>query len=155
MNFNNFNDDFVLNWWTVMCQLSADFVCELAAKSIWVRDNFFTLILKYLLPAPCIDSLDNLKDFYGIRFFFNKVKIIEISLQRFHITYKRRCEILHNISIPDSSVGRAIGYYSEVKVKGLSLIGEGIVFLIILYVIWNLWSEISETFTLLKKNLIP
>ena len=43
----------------------------------YFRDNFliFTLILKYLLPAICIDSLDNLKDFYGIRFFFVKVKL--------------------------------------------------------------------------------
>ena len=47
-----------------------------------------------------------LEDFYGIRFFFVKVKSLEISLQRFHIIYKRRCEILHNIG---SSVGRAIG----------------------------------------------
>ena len=59
----------------------------------WVRDKFFTLILEYLLPAICIDSLDNLKDFYGIIFFFVKVKSLEISLQRFHIIYKRRCEI--------------------------------------------------------------
>ena len=36
-------------------------------------------------PCICIDSLDNLKDFYGIRFFFNKVKVLEISLQRFRI----------------------------------------------------------------------
>ena len=46
------------------------------------RDNFFTLILIYLLLAICIDSLDNLKDFFGIRFFFDKVKVLEISLQK-------------------------------------------------------------------------
>ena len=77
------------------------------------RDNFFTITLIYFLPAICIDSLDNLKDFYGIRFFFNKVKVLEISLQIFHITYKRRCEILHNINSFDSSVGRAIGSYPQ------------------------------------------
>ena len=54
--------------------------------SNYIRDNFFTLILIYILPAVCIDSLDDLKDFYGIRSFFNKVKVLEISLQRFHIT---------------------------------------------------------------------
>ena len=42
-------------------------------------------------------------------FFFVKVKSLEISLQRFHIIYKKRCEILHNINSHDSSVGRAIG----------------------------------------------
>ena len=42
-------------------------------------------------------------------FFFVKVKSLEISLQGYHITYKRRCEILHDIDSRDSSVGRAIG----------------------------------------------
>ena len=78
-----------------------------------VRDNFFTIILIYLLPAVCIDSLDNLKDFYGIRFFSVKIKVIRISLQRFHIIYNRRCEILNNIYSLDSSVGRAIGSYPQ------------------------------------------
>ena len=74
------------------------------------RDNFFTLVLKYLLPAPWIHYLEHLKDFYGIRFFFNKIKVIQISLQRFHIIYNRQCEILHNINSRDSSDGRVIGY---------------------------------------------
>ena len=30
--------------------------------------TFFTRVLTYLLPGVCIYSLDNLKDFYGIRF---------------------------------------------------------------------------------------
>ena len=65
------------------------------------------LIWKYLLPAICIDSLDNLKDLYGVRFIFFIVKSLAISLQRFHITYKLRCEILQNIKSLDSSDGRA------------------------------------------------
>ena len=73
------------------------------------RDNFFTHILKYLLPAPWIHYLEHLEDFYGIRFFFVKVKVSRISLQRLHMIYKRRCKILHNINSRDSSVGRAIG----------------------------------------------
>ena len=75
-----------------------------------VRDNFFPIILKYLLPAVCIDSMDNLKDLYGVRFIFFIVKSLAISLQRFHISYKLRCEILQNIKSLDSSDGRAIGY---------------------------------------------
>ena len=75
----------------------------------WARDNFLTLILKYLLPTPWIHYLEHFKDFYGIRFYFFKVKSLEISLQRFHIIFKRRREILHNINSHDSSVGRAIG----------------------------------------------
>ena len=63
-----------------------------------------------LLPAVCIDSLDNLKDLYGVRFIFFIVKSLAISLQRFHITYKLRCEILQNIKSLDSSDDRAIGY---------------------------------------------
>ena len=42
-------------------------------------------------------------------FFFDKIKVIRISLQRFHIIYNRRCEILYNINSLDSSVGWAIG----------------------------------------------
>ena len=74
-----------------------------------VRDNFFTLILKYLFPAPWIHYLEHLEDFYRIRFFFDKIKVIRISLLRFHSIYNRRCEILFNISSHDSSVGRVIG----------------------------------------------
>ena len=70
-------------------------------------------MLKYLLPAVCIDSLDNLKDFYGVRFIFFIVKSLAISLQRFHIKYKVRCEILDNINSLDSSDGRVIGYDPE------------------------------------------
>ena len=54
----------------------------------YYRDNFFTLILKYPLPDPWKNYLDNLEDFYPIGFFFVKVKVSRISLQRFHITYK-------------------------------------------------------------------
>ena len=54
----------------------------------YYRDNFFTLILKYLLPDPWIDYLEHLEDFYPIGFFFVKVKVSRISLQRFHIIYK-------------------------------------------------------------------
>ena len=39
------------------------------------RDNFFILILKYLLPAPWIDYLEHLEDFYPIGFFFVEVKV--------------------------------------------------------------------------------
>ena len=90
-------------WWSSRWRLKSHEVHK------YIRYNFFALIFKYLLPAPWIHYLENLEDFFGIRFFFVKVKSLEISLQRFHIIYKRRCEILHNINSCDSSVGRAIG----------------------------------------------
>ena len=81
-----------------------------------IRDTFFTLILKYLLPAPWIDYLEHLEHFYGIRSKSFIVKDLEISLQRFHITnitYKTRCEMLHNINSLDSSDGRVIGFHPQ------------------------------------------
>ena len=42
-----------------------------SSKTAAARDNFFTLILKYLLPAPWIDYLEHLEDFYPIGFFEN------------------------------------------------------------------------------------
>ena len=76
------------------------------------RDNLFTLILKTLLPDPWIDYLEHLEHFYGIRNKSFIVKDLEISLQRFHITnitYKTRCEMLHNINSLDSSDDKVIG----------------------------------------------
>ena len=81
-----------------------------------IRDTFFTLILKYLLPAPWIDYLEHLEHFYGIRSKSFIVKDLEISLQRFHITnitYKTRCEMLYNINSLDSSDGRVIGFHPQ------------------------------------------
>ena len=83
---------------------------------VYCRDTFFTLILKYLLPAPWIDYLEHLEHFYGIRSKSFIVKDLEISLQRFHITnitYKTRCEMLHNINSLDSSDGRVIGFHPQ------------------------------------------
>ena len=73
-------------------------------------------MLKYLLPDPWIHYLDLLKHFYGIRSKSFIVKDLEISLQRFHITnitYKMRCEMLHNINSLDSSDGRVIGFHPQ------------------------------------------
>ena len=85
-------------------------------KSEYIRDTFFTIILNYLFPAPWIDYLEHLEHFYGIRSKSFIVKDLEISLQRFHITnitYKTRCEMLHNINSLDSSDGRVIGFHPQ------------------------------------------
>ena len=47
-------------------------------KSMYIRDNFFTHILIYLLPDVCINSLEHLEDFCWIRFSSLKVKVSEI-----------------------------------------------------------------------------
>ena len=49
--------------------ISCDFIFSL--MNALVRDNFFTLISKYLLLAPWIEYLEHLEDFYPIRFFFD------------------------------------------------------------------------------------
>ena len=35
---------------------------------VYIRDNFFTRVLTYLLPGVCINSLEHLEDFCLIRF---------------------------------------------------------------------------------------
>ena len=46
--------------------------------SMYIRDNFFTRVLTYLLPGVCINFLEHLEDFCWISFSSLKVKISEI-----------------------------------------------------------------------------
>ena len=44
-------------------QLALDLLHEKVSIYIYIRDNFFTRVLIYLLPGVCIYSLEHLKDF--------------------------------------------------------------------------------------------
>ena len=81
------------------------------------------------MPAICIDSLDNLNDFYGIRFFFNKVKVLEISLQDFVLHLKG--DVKSYIILVGLIAQLVEQLVPTLKVKGSSLAGDRIVFLII------------------------
>ena len=62
---------------------SQDYLIIATFFILYIRDNFFTHVLTYLLLGVSINSLEHLEDFCWIRFSSLKVKVSEIKLQRF------------------------------------------------------------------------